>query len=114
MSVWVAVLVAGLGSYSLRVLPFLAGDRVHLSERAQSGLRHAGMGAITSLLVLGVVGLLRPGSGLHAVPVVIAIIAATVSALLGRSMLMTVLIGAAAFALASLLAGPVVQGLLGR
>jgi branched-subunit amino acid transport protein len=72
------------------------------------------MGAITSLLVLGVVGLLRPGSGLQAVPVVVAIIAATVSALLGRSMLMTVLIGAAAFALASLLAGPVVQGLLGR
>ncbi len=105
MSVWVAVVVAGLGSYSLRVLPFLAGARVHLSERAQSGLRHAGMGAITALLVLAVVGVLRPGSGLHVVPVLVAIIAATVSALLRRSMLMTVFIGAAVFTVASLSAG---------
>ena len=111
MSVWVAVVVAGLGSYALRVLPLLAGDRVHLSERAQAGLRHAGMGAITALLVLGVVGVLRPGSGLHLMPVVVALVAATVSALLGRSMLMTVVIGTAAFAVASLVAGP---GLLGR
>ena len=111
MSLWVAVVFAGLGSYVLRVLPFLAGDHVHLSERAQAGLRHAGMGAITALLVLGVVGVLRPGSGLPVVPVVLALVAATVCALLGRSMLTTVVFGAATFGIALVLMSP---GLLRR
>lgn len=111
MTIWIAVVVAGLGSYLLRVLPFLAGDRVHLSERAQAGLRHAGMGAITALLVLGVVSLLRPGSGLAVVPVVAALVAATVCALKGRTMLTTVLIGAATYVAALVLMSP---GLLGR
>lgn len=111
MSLWIAVVVAGLGSYALRVLPFLAGDRMHVSERAQAGLRHAGMGAITALLVLGVVGLLRPGSGLPVVPVVAAVVAATVCALMGRTMLTTVVIGAVTYVAALVLMSP---GLLGR
>jgi branched-subunit amino acid transport protein len=106
MSLWIAVLGAGLGSYVLRVLPFLSGDRVHLSERAQAGLRHAGMGAITALLVLGVVAVLRPGSGLPAAPVVLALVAATVCAVLGRSMLTTVLIGAGTYFAALVLMSP--------
>ena len=111
MSLWIAVVVAGLGSYALRVLPFLAGDRMHVSERAQAGLRHAGMGAITALLVLGVVGLLRPGSGLPVVPVVAALVAATVCALMGSTMLTTVVIGAVTYVAALVLMSP---GLLGR
>ena len=111
MSLWIAVVVAGLGSYALRVLPFLAGDRMHVSERAQAGLRHAGMGAITALLVLGVVTVLRPGSGLAVVPVVAALVAATVCALMGRSMLATVVIGAVTHVAALVLMSP---GLLGR
>ena len=111
MSLWIAVVVAGLGSYALRVLPFLAGDRMHVSARAQAGLRHAGMGAITALLVLGVVGLLRPGSGLPVVPVVVALVAATVCALMGRTMLTTVVIGAVTYVAALVLMSP---GLLGR
>jgi branched-subunit amino acid transport protein len=111
MSLWIAVVVAGLGSYVLRALPFLAGDRVHLSDRAQAGLRHAGIGAITSLLVLGVVAVLRPGSGLPVVPVVVTLVAAMVCALLGRTMLTTVVIGAASYGVALVLMSP---GLLGR
>ena len=111
MSLWIAVVVAGLGSYVLRVLPFLAGNRVHLSERAQAGLRHAGMGAITALLVLGVVAVLRPGSGLAVAPVVAALVAATICAVLGRTMLTTVVIGAVTYTAALVLMSP---GLLGR
>ena len=111
MTIWIAVVVAGLGSYLLRVLPFLAGDRVHLSERAQAGLRHAGMGAITALLVLGVVTVLRPGSGLAVMPVVAALVAATVCALKRRTMLTTVVIGAATYGVGLVLMSP---GLLGR
>lgn len=95
--VWIAVLAAGAASYGLRVLPLLLGDRVRLSPRAQTGLRHAGMGAITGLLVLGTVTVLRPSSGLPIVPVLVALGAAVTSALLRWSMLATVLAGITAY-----------------
>lgn len=110
MTIWVAVVAAGAGSYLLRVLPLLLGDRLHLSDRAQEGLRHAGMGAITALLVLGVVTVLRPGSGLPVIPVVLAIGVAAVSAARGHSMLTTVLGGAAAYALALAVTAAVLGG----
>ena len=34
MTIWFAVLAAGLGSYLLRVLPLLLGDRLHLGVHA--------------------------------------------------------------------------------
>lgn len=109
MSVWIAVLAAGAASYLLRVLPLLIGERVNLSDRARAGLRHAGMGAITALLVLMTVAVLRPSSGLPLIPVVLALGVAGVCALLGRSMLVTVLSGVTAFG-AALLATPLGLG----
>ena len=79
MTIWIAVVVAGLGSYLL--------------------------------LVLGVVTVLRPGSGLAVMPVVAALVAATVCALKRRTMLTTVVIGAATYVAALVLMSP---GLLGR
>ncbi|GAA6525187.1 AzlD domain-containing protein [Intrasporangium sp. DVR] len=103
MSVWVAVLVGGAASYQLRVLPLLIGERVHLSDRTQAGLRHAGMGAITALLVLGILATLRPAAGLPVPAVVVALVVAVACAWLGRSMLTTVLVGAGAYASVALL-----------
>jgi branched-subunit amino acid transport protein len=111
MTMWIAVLVAGVGSYLLRVTPLLLGDRVRLSERAQEGLRHAGMGGITALLVLGVVAVLRPGSGLPVVPVIAALGVAGVCAGLRRSMLTTVSAGAVAYGVAFLAATAVLGGI---
>lgn len=104
MTIWFAVLAAGLGSYLLRVLPLLLGDRLHLSPRAEEGLRHAGMGGMTALLVLGVLAVLQPASGLPVLPTLVALCVASACAALGRSMLTTVVAGAGAYGVA-LLAG---------
>lgn len=101
MSVWLAVLAAGLGSYLLRVLPLLLGERVQVPERVQATLQHAGVGGITALLVLGLLAAVRPEGGGPVLPVVAAVVAALVSTLLGRSMATTVLTGAAAYGLFS-------------
>ncbi|MDV3222774.1 AzlD domain-containing protein [Intrasporangium sp.] len=110
MTVWFAVLAAGIVSYVLRVLPLVLGSRVHPSEQAQAGLRHAGMGAITALLVLGIVGILQPAAGLPVLPVVVALGVAAVCAGLGRSMLVTVVAGVGAYGAALLVTGPILLG----
>ncbi|HYN71343.1 MAG TPA: AzlD domain-containing protein [Nakamurella sp.] len=56
MTTWIAVLVAGLGSYAFRVAPLLLGNRLRLRERTQDILRHAGMGGIAALLVSSILG----------------------------------------------------------
>jgi branched-subunit amino acid transport protein len=48
---WAAVLVAGLASLLLRVLPLLALGRLELSERASAALQHAATGALAVMLV---------------------------------------------------------------
>lgn len=45
-----AVLLVGLGSYVLRVLPFLLVERVRLSARAERRLGHAVQAALGALL----------------------------------------------------------------
>lgn len=105
MSLWIAVIAVSIGSYAIRVLPFLVGTRVHLSERAQDGLRHAGMGAITALLVLAIAPLARPGSGLPVLALAAALITSGLCAVLGRSMVITVLAGGAAYGVMIAVAG---------
>lgn len=48
---WAAVLVAGLASLLLRVVPLLALGRLELSERASAALQHAATGAMAVMLV---------------------------------------------------------------
>lgn len=103
MSFWLAVAIAGVGSYLMRVLPFLLGERVQLSDRTQAGLRHAGIGGLTALLVLGLMGALESGGQAAVLPVVGALVVALASALAGRSMVVTVAAGAAAYGLLGLL-----------
>lgn len=102
-TIWVAVALAGVGSYLMRVLPLLLGGRVQLSPRTQDVLRHTGMGGITALLVLGVLGAAGSSGAPAALPVVGAVLVSGGCALAGRSMALTVAAGAAAYGLLSLL-----------
>ena len=45
MSMWLAIVLVGLGSYAFRVIPMLLGERMRLSERADATLRHTAVGS---------------------------------------------------------------------
>jgi branched-subunit amino acid transport protein len=82
-------------------MPLLAVERRALSERGADLLRHAGTGAIATLVVLAVLGPTGEGTLDGAV-----LVAVTVSGLLawrGHSTLLVMLAGGAAFALATAL-----------
>ena len=52
MSVWVAILGVGLGSYAFRVVPLLVLDRAPLPPRAEALIGRAGLAALTALIAL--------------------------------------------------------------
>ncbi len=58
---WLAITLVGVGSYLLRVLPLVVLPRVTLPPRVDRAVRHAGLAAITALLVSSVTG--RVGAG---------------------------------------------------
>ena len=60
---WTAVLLAGLASYLLRVLPLLLLGRVELPGRVTEALQHAAMGAMVVMLVTGAVHAAGFGAG---------------------------------------------------
>ena len=98
MTMWLAILLVGLGTYTFRVVPLLLTEWVRLSDRADAVLRHASAGAMTALLVTGVRGL-GDGSGGHSlVAGVLAVGVASGLALLGRSLPLVVLSGAVTYA----------------
>ena len=109
---WAAVLVAGLASLLLRVLPLLALGRLELSERVSAALQHAATGAMAVMLVTtaahvaGVgstpagaptAGATVPTAG-RALGVVLAVGLGLVLSRRGRSMPVVVLAGLAAYA----------------
>jgi len=98
MTTWIAVLVAGLGSYAFRVGPLLLGNRLQLSARTQSILRHAGMGGMVALLTSSILGFWTSGGAGGIVAVLTAVGMATYVALRGRSMTLVVLVGSASYA----------------
>ncbi|HSO03084.1 MAG TPA: AzlD domain-containing protein [Candidatus Limnocylindrales bacterium] len=55
MNAWVVVLTVGAASLAIRALPLLVSDALQLPERAEQGLRHAGIGAMAALLVSALV-----------------------------------------------------------
>ena len=109
---WAAVLVAGLASLLLRVLPLLALGRLELSERASAALQHAATGAMAVMLVttaahvVGIgptpAGAPTPGGTVptagRALGVVLAVGLGLVLSRRGRSMPVVVLAGLAAYA----------------
>lgn len=102
MSTWIAVLGVGLGSYLLRSVPLLAarGGRPH--PRLEHAVRHAGLAAVTSLVV---VPLRHHADAVGTTGGLTAVVAVAVAALLarrGRSMLTGLVAGAACYAASSL------------
>ena len=101
MSMWLAIVLVGLGSYAFRVVPLLLGDRMRLSEGADATLRHAAIGAMTALMVLGVKRVLAADPfSLDAIPVGTALAISGTLALLGRSMPLVVLCGGVTYGVA--------------
>jgi len=98
VTTWIAVLVAGLGSYAFRMGPLLLGNRLRLSERSQDILRHAGMGGIAALLASSILGFGPQGGAGAIVAVLVAVVAAGLVAWRGRSMTVVVLAGSALYA----------------
>jgi branched-subunit amino acid transport protein len=101
MTVWIAVLVVGAVSYASRLVPWLVLDRMEVGPQVEAVLRYAGVGAITALLVGG---LLHPQASGRPVPAVLAAVA--VSGVLmwrGRSGLLAIGLGMGTFLAVDLL-----------
>jgi branched-subunit amino acid transport protein len=100
MTMWLAIVLVGLGSYAFRLAPLLLGERLTLSARADATLRHAAVGAMTALLVLGVKQVstdpISPGS----VALGLALATSGTLALAGRTMPVVVVCGGVTYALA--------------
>jgi branched-subunit amino acid transport protein len=89
---WWAVLLSGAAAYACRLLPLLGADRVRLGPRAAAGLRHAGVGALTALVVLAV---LPAGAAGPPLPLLAGVAVGALLALRGWSMVWLVLAGGA-------------------
>ena len=107
MTTWIAVVLVGLGSYAFRVIPMLVGGRARRPGRVDRAIDHAGLAALTALVVAGVQdhdGGGRPGAALWAVA---AVIAGTAVARRGGSMLAVVVAGLGSYWLLTLLVASV-------
>ena len=87
---WLAVIGVGLGSYLLRVIPLVVLPRVSPPASFDRVVRHAGVAAITALLVASVSGQAATG---ELGPTLIAVTVATALAIRGATMLNVVLVG---------------------
>jgi branched-subunit amino acid transport protein len=99
MTMWLAVILVGLGSYTFRVVPMLLDERMRLPERADAALRHAAVGAITAVLVLGVKRATTDPFSPDTVAVGMALAMSGTVALVGRSMPLVMLCGGATYGL---------------
>ncbi len=102
MRMWLAIVLVGLGSYAFRVVPMLLGERMQLSEGADTTLRHAAVGALAALMVLGVKRVAADPFSPDTIPVGLALAMSGTVALLGRSMPLVVLCGGVTYGLALL------------
>jgi branched-subunit amino acid transport protein len=88
--IWPAIVLAGVGSYVLRVLPLVVLPKVTVPPRVERGIRHAGIAAITALLVSAVT---HRADGGDLVPTVVAVAVGLALAVRGAAMLRVVAIG---------------------
>ena len=86
---WLAVIGVGLGSYLLRVIPLVVLPRVSVPPSFDRVVRHAGLAAVTALLVASISG--QAGGDLR--PTLVAVLVASALAIRGASMLYVVLVG---------------------
>jgi branched-subunit amino acid transport protein len=91
---WLAIVGVGLGSYLLRAIPLIVLPRVSVPPAFDRVVRHAGLAAITALLVASMTG---PTNG-DLLPTLIAAVVASGVAIRGASMVIVVSIGALVYA----------------
>jgi len=99
---WLAIVLVGVGSYGIRVVPLLLGERMRLSERTDATLRHAAVGAMTALIMLGVKRVATEPFSPDTIPVALALAISGTVALGRRSMPLVVLCGVATYGMALL------------
>ncbi len=87
---WLAILGVGLGSYLLRVIPLVVLPRVSVPPSFDRVVRHAGLAAITALLVASISGQAGPAISVRRL---VAVPVASALAIRGASMLYVVLVG---------------------
>lgn len=91
---WLAIVGVGLGSYLLRAIPLVVLPRVSVPPAFDRVVRHAGLAAITALLVASISGRTSGELG----PTVIAVVIASVLAIRGVSMVIVVSVGGLVYA----------------
>lgn len=92
--IWLAMILTGAGSYLLRVVPLVVLPRVTLSPRVERAARHAGLAAITALVVSAVTHRVDAGDFL---PTLIAVAVALALTVRGAAMLRVVAAGGLAY-----------------
>jgi branched-subunit amino acid transport protein len=104
-SAWAAVLLVGVGSYAMRLLPLMLTGRFAVSDRMALVLRDAGMAAMSTLLVVSVtsVGSRQDGSGLAVMALALGV--AAWLAVTARTVVVVVVGGVATYACAAVVAG---------
>ena len=92
---WLVILAVGAGSFLFRVTPLLLLGRVPLGPRAEGAVRHAGLAAITALVVLGT---RQAATGAATIPALAAVLVGVVAAARRASMPRLLAYGGATFA----------------
>lgn len=95
MTVWYAVLIVGGVSYACRLVPWLVLDRVEVGPSVEAGLRYAGVGAVTALLVGSLLHVERSGGSV--LPLLAALGASGVLLWRGRPGLLAIGLGMGTF-----------------
>jgi branched-subunit amino acid transport protein len=88
--IWPAIVLTGVGSYILRVVPLVVLPKVTVPPAVERGIRHAGIAAITALLVSSVTHRVDAGDLL---PTLLAVAVGLALAVRGAAMLRVVTIG---------------------
>lgn len=103
MNAWVVVLAVGAVSLAIRALPLMASEAINLGPRTETALRHAGIGAMTALLVSALVA--HGVTSTH--PDVAILVAVGIGAALAwrrSSMMRVVVVGTACYAAVTVVA----------
>ena len=93
---WVVIIVVGIGSYLLRVLPLFVGGKVLTSPRAERIIANAGAAALSALIVTGFQR--SAATATDVIPTGVCAAAALAAAVKGWSMQRVLLVGAASYA----------------
>jgi len=92
---WLAIIAVGAGSLVFRLVPLLVLERTKLNERHDRLIRHAGLAAITALIV---VSTRQAATGSPVAPVLLAVAAGLVLAVRRASMIQLLVSGGAVYA----------------